>query len=207
MVYEWLSGTRPFQGNALALMYQHLNTPPSSLQGQFPAIFPFVEEVVLKALAKDPKQRFACVRDFAVALEQAYQEAKRFDFDSPVQQTPSAVQVGEGSAAPLERVDISTASLHEEEPRLTNPLVNTDQRLLMNMAIPPQINHDGEIQQSVSCADNTSIPSICRPSIPGTTTKCKHSSSLRIAYLYFQSYSPTYLLCTSLPTRSTLANN
>jgi eukaryotic-like serine/threonine-protein kinase len=72
-VYEWLCGERPFSGSFTELVTRHLWQSPPSLLGRAPAITPAVEQVVLRALAKDPKARFACVADFAEALGQASQ--------------------------------------------------------------------------------------------------------------------------------------
>src|SRR5437899_4964754 len=72
VVYEWLSGDPPFSGSIPQIANQHLATPPSPLSTTVPAISSTVEHVVLKALAKDPQQRFATVQDFALALEEAY---------------------------------------------------------------------------------------------------------------------------------------
>src|SRR6266567_4160062 len=71
MTYEWLSGERPFEGVLGEIASQHLFTPPPPLRGKNSSISPAVEEVVMTTLAKDPKQRFASVRAFAMALEQA----------------------------------------------------------------------------------------------------------------------------------------
>ena len=71
IVYEWLCGQRPFEGTLSELMTQHLCQPPPPLQDRAPTISPEVEQVVLRALAKDPKKRFASVQDFALALEAA----------------------------------------------------------------------------------------------------------------------------------------
>jgi ABC-type transport system substrate-binding protein/serine/threonine protein kinase len=73
VVYEWLCGERPFEGSVSEVMAQHLSVPPPSLRERVPAISPEIEQVVLRALAKDPKARFASVADFAIALEQASQ--------------------------------------------------------------------------------------------------------------------------------------
>src|SRR5260370_11004812 len=75
VVYEWLCGERPFEGSVSELIAQQLSMPPLSLRERVPAIPPEVEQVVLRALAKDPKARFASVRDFAAALEQASHHA------------------------------------------------------------------------------------------------------------------------------------
>jgi predicted ATPase/serine/threonine protein kinase len=74
VVYEWLCGARPFEGSLSQVMVQHLSMPPPSLREHVPTISPKVEQLVLRALAKDPKQRFASVADFAQALEQAWRE-------------------------------------------------------------------------------------------------------------------------------------
>jgi serine/threonine-protein kinase len=71
MVYEWLCGRLPFHGSSLQLCSQHLSTPPPLLRDRVPSISGAVERVVLKALSKDPQQRFANVLEFATALGQA----------------------------------------------------------------------------------------------------------------------------------------
>src|SRR5579884_383616 len=72
-VYEWLCGSPPFKGDALAVMYQHVNVPSPPLHERLPAISPALENVVLRALSKEPQQRFPTIEDFAQALEQADQ--------------------------------------------------------------------------------------------------------------------------------------
>lgn len=74
VVYEWLAGQRPFQGNPLAVMLQHRTNVPPSLCAICPDVSPQVEQVVFKALAKAPKDRFPTVTHFAQALHTALQE-------------------------------------------------------------------------------------------------------------------------------------
>lgn len=73
VVYEWLSGDRPFSGSFTELCTQHMFAPVSPLHEKVPTITPEVEQVVMTALAKDPKQRFGSIQAFATALEQASQ--------------------------------------------------------------------------------------------------------------------------------------
>ena len=73
VVYEWLSGDRPFHGSLTELIGQHLSTPPPSLCEKIPTISVDIEQVVATALAKDPKQRYSSILAFANALEQASQ--------------------------------------------------------------------------------------------------------------------------------------
>jgi ABC-type transport system substrate-binding protein/serine/threonine protein kinase len=75
VVYEWLCGERPFEGSVSEVMAQHLSVPPLPLHDRMPTIPAKIEQVVLQALAKDPKARYASVADFARALEQASQHA------------------------------------------------------------------------------------------------------------------------------------
>lgn len=70
-VYEWLTGTLPFRGSLSAIAYQIATAQPPSLREQVPSIAPAVEQVVLRGLAKDPRQRFANVQEFGNALERA----------------------------------------------------------------------------------------------------------------------------------------
>jgi WD40 repeat protein len=71
VVYEWLCGDRPFHGSFTELCAQHTFASPPLLREKVPTISSDVEYVVMTALAKDPKRRFASVRAFATALEQA----------------------------------------------------------------------------------------------------------------------------------------
>jgi len=71
VVYEWLTGDRPFHGTFTEIAIKHSVAPPPSLRQKVPSILPTVEQVVLKALAKEPKARFGSVQEFATALEQA----------------------------------------------------------------------------------------------------------------------------------------
>jgi eukaryotic-like serine/threonine-protein kinase len=72
VVYEWLSGTRPFQGTFTEIAVKQTIAPPPSLREKVPDLSLAVEDVVMKALAKDPQQRFENVQAFALALEKAF---------------------------------------------------------------------------------------------------------------------------------------
>ena len=73
VAYEWLSGDRPFHGSFTELCAQHMFAAPPPLREKIPMISPYVEQVMLIALAKDPHQRFISIQAFADALEQSYQ--------------------------------------------------------------------------------------------------------------------------------------
>src|SRR5712692_200496 len=73
VVYEWLCGSRPFEGSPTEVMVQQLSMLPPPLHEKVATIPLGIEQVVLRALAKDPKERFASVQDFATALEDASQ--------------------------------------------------------------------------------------------------------------------------------------
>jgi serine/threonine protein kinase len=74
MAYEWLCGIRPFQGSTMwEIIDQHLFQSPPSLREMLPDLPPMVEACILKALAKDPCDRFATVQEFVTTLELACQ--------------------------------------------------------------------------------------------------------------------------------------
>ena len=71
VVYEWLCGDWPFRGTVEEIVNQHVLAQPPSLIAKVPSLSPVVEQVVFKALAKDPYQRFENIQEFARALERA----------------------------------------------------------------------------------------------------------------------------------------
>ena len=74
-VYEWLCGVRPFEGSYTEIAIKQTMVPPPPPSTHTPELPPAVERVILQALQKDPRQRFADVRTFARALEQAAEQA------------------------------------------------------------------------------------------------------------------------------------
>ncbi|MBV9689775.1 MAG: serine/threonine protein kinase [Ktedonobacteraceae bacterium] len=93
VVYEWLSGTRPFEGSWAEVALKHALEAPPRLREKLPTLSASVEEVVMRALAKEPQQRFASVLEFAKALEQVCQRelgAPEARSTAPELHTPSS---------------------------------------------------------------------------------------------------------------------
>jgi serine/threonine protein kinase len=89
VIYEWLSGERPFNGSFVEIATQHLMIPPTALYGRVAGVSPAMEEVVFTALAKDPQQRYASVQELAIALEQACERTQAPLPVSPLPMTSS----------------------------------------------------------------------------------------------------------------------
>ncbi len=74
VIYEMLTGKDPFWGaNVYELLHCHMHNQPPTLacacpDGQFPVQ---LENVIARAMAKNPAERFATMIDFKDALEQA----------------------------------------------------------------------------------------------------------------------------------------
>ena len=83
IVYEWLTGERPFRGSFTEIATQHVLATPPSLREKLPMVSTEVEEVILTALSKQPNQRFKSIVAFANALEQAAALASRGKSSSP----------------------------------------------------------------------------------------------------------------------------
>ncbi|MDW7990567.1 MAG: serine/threonine-protein kinase [Anaerolineae bacterium] len=66
VLYEMLTGRLPFENIALIVDPQYRPLPPRQIR---PAIPPLLEEIVLRALEKDPDQRFSSAREMRLALE------------------------------------------------------------------------------------------------------------------------------------------
>ena len=74
ILYEMVTGSVPFTAETpLAVLFKHISDPlpPPSLVK--PDIRPSIEQVLLKALAKDPRDRFSTAAEFVAAWERALQ--------------------------------------------------------------------------------------------------------------------------------------
>lgn len=72
LLYQMLTGVRPFSGTSHAIMYQVLHENPIPAAQRNPGLGPYFEPVLNRALAKDPEQRFDNARLFMEALLHAY---------------------------------------------------------------------------------------------------------------------------------------
>jgi hypothetical protein len=68
VLYEMLTGERPFKGNPGQVLFSHLQQPVPNPREVNPSIPVQAAYAVMKALSKDPKDRFQSVRELAQAL-------------------------------------------------------------------------------------------------------------------------------------------
>jgi serine/threonine protein kinase len=78
VAYEWLTGEQPFQGPLVQIALKHMFDSPPPLREKVPTLPKEIEQVVLKALAKEPSQRFATVKAFSSAFEAACQSSQNY---------------------------------------------------------------------------------------------------------------------------------
>ncbi|HEY7327683.1 MAG TPA: protein kinase [Gemmataceae bacterium] len=69
ILYELLTGTKPFQGTALEVIGQIVHLEPEPPSKRRPGIDPRLEAICQKAMAKDPAARFASMKEFAAAID------------------------------------------------------------------------------------------------------------------------------------------
>src|SRR6266567_817221 len=139
VIYEWLSGTRPFHGSFAEIAVKHtLATPPSLLE-KLPTLAPAVEAVVMKALAKDPRQRFANVEEFATALERA---GRLEEVAGPAPTTGDIPAVLDQPARSVETIVLSHRDALQEarDPPSAVPQVERPQPITTSLASIPALS-------------------------------------------------------------------
>jgi len=97
ILYEMVTGRVPFTADTpLAVILKHVSNPlplPSTLKPDIPEA---IEQVILKALAKNPDDRFATVAEFAAAWKRALNEK-----DSAPQRFATPTIIPSASSTPL----------------------------------------------------------------------------------------------------------
>ena len=177
VVYEWLSGDRPFHGSLTELVGQHLSTPPPSLQEKVSTISSEVEQVVLIALAKDPKERFASVQVFATVLDQAYQSSQHYPpassvIASPTSQSPLSNLIAPSPSQSSLHTDAVEAILPDLSPLPTNTVIpQSHSPQSTNIIIPPSqplqptnlVTPPASLSQPTTAAAPTYTPAVSPP--------------------------------------------
>jgi serine/threonine-protein kinase len=135
MAYELLTGATPFTGDsALAVAYQRMDNdvaPPSTVIAGVPSQF---DEIVLRATARDPAQRYADATDMRAELDAIVDELGLPDFRVP---------------APRNSAQHQSAALHRsqftEPPTAPPPAPRQHTRELTRddlQPIPPDDDHE-----------------------------------------------------------------
>ncbi len=78
LMYELLCGKLPFKGdNAVEIALKHLKEPMPSIRDEIPDIPQSVENIILKATAKNPKNRYADAREMHEDLKTCLDESRK----------------------------------------------------------------------------------------------------------------------------------
>ena len=78
LMYELLTGKLPFKGdNAVEIALKHLKEPMPSIRDEYPEIPQSVENIILKATAKNPKNRYADAREMHEDLKTCLDDSRK----------------------------------------------------------------------------------------------------------------------------------
>lgn len=83
MLYEMLTGTVPFTSDStVSIALKHISDTPLPPIELNPDIYPSVNAVILKALSKNPTDRFSSAKSMATALKRALKDPNRIVFQA-----------------------------------------------------------------------------------------------------------------------------
>jgi serine/threonine-protein kinase len=109
--YELLSGSLPFRGdNAVEIALKHMRDPLPSLRDENPAIPQSIENIIMRATAKNPKNRYEDTKtmhdDLLTALDDERMNEEPIKFKYPEHEdTPKKKKADEKSEPEIEEVD------------------------------------------------------------------------------------------------------
>lgn len=113
--YQLLTGHPPFTGNLYSIMHGHLQMPPPSLRQYQPTLAPAIEAVIVRALSKEPAERYEDMRAFASAYRTALATMQIVEAEQPSQPSPVSTGIVEASAErALTLVELQTRSLRTD---------------------------------------------------------------------------------------------
>ena len=111
MMYELLTGLVPYKGeNAVEIALKHLKEPLPSVRKTDPSIPQSIENIIIRATAKNPKNRYTDARemheDLKTALDESRKDEKRYVYKYP-----------ENDLDETKKLDKELSSLKKEEPQ------------------------------------------------------------------------------------------
>lgn len=151
LLFELLTGTTPYVGtSASALLMQQLQQPPPSPQEVRQDVREACALVIVRALAREPSQRFARIEDLAAAFRLAIAVDRRAHAQASVQVIAPSLQE-EGSAVlggPPEKRDVDEAGRDQAAARrspaqllhaLPSPQARAAQKSAQDTEAPPSL--------------------------------------------------------------------
>ncbi len=178
LLYQMLTGCVPFKGSTSIGTYlkhiRELPVPPSVLN---PAIPPSIERVVLRALEKDPHQRFRTACEFS----QAYQQALRPGRTLPIEVKAILAQDVPVEDAAAEMLPVRKRYSQEIAALLLASVVLVIIPLLLGFSVYSAygLSHPAALVGASATFDAVRLP-MFPPQVPGTSgTHGKTSSSSR----------------------------
>ncbi|HEX8836795.1 MAG TPA: protein kinase [Candidatus Acidoferrum sp.] len=134
MLYEMISGEKPFPGqNITTVIYKIVNEEPVPLRHIDPSIHPGISTVVMKALAKEPEQRYQSCREML-------EELRNYRAQGIAGGNPNSTMVLGGSpAATVESSHVGGHGFpgHTQAPVTDDPTVIATARALSAWAASP----------------------------------------------------------------------
>ena len=99
VLYEAITGHKPFGGEPFAIMYAHLHAPPPQVSAAVPGVPVALDEAVARAMAKDPADRQPSAGTFAAQARRALQREQPSP-EATTRRTPPPVPVTPGPQPP-----------------------------------------------------------------------------------------------------------
>jgi serine/threonine protein kinase len=163
VLYQMVTGRKPFDGdNAFTIMRAQVESkplPPMQIDGSLPTGF---NEIILKALEKDPRDRFQTADEFRKALLQVEENVRASMAQRQVLQTP-----GRRGALKVSVAALTVAVLLVE---IGMPLFST----LPNAIAPYEESNSAELSKgSASPVPALSVEEGDRPSLQHAATGAK----------------------------------
>lgn len=124
IAYELLTGEKPFIGNSASVMQQAIYESPAAPSSINPGLTPLIDQVILKAMAKNSEKRYQSAHEFSDALIQA---------------VASMTNQGDNAAAAPPAVPAAPPTLQPPATATGNGLLNAARMLTPKVAAPPPV--------------------------------------------------------------------
>lgn len=146
MAYQLLIGRVPFSGRLEQIMHQHISVQPHPPGRINPQITPALDAVILRALAKEPEERFSSISAFARAFQQAVHAT------DDVSMTPAidSEEADQAAIKPIVSSEIAHSGVTHDHLTMPNTSRATPSTIIPSTQAAFQTNHQQKSRFSTS---------------------------------------------------------